>query len=593
MQSLRMIAFKIGPLQTNNLFIMNYKLSSLCVVLIVANVFSQSPQVIETIPLSQTLITAPNTPIAITFSQPLNEATVTTNTFRVTGRWSGPMEGTFIFNTSSTGVIFTPIRDFFYGEWVTVHLTSGIENIAGLPLTNGYGFNYWTKSLPASLDLTFGGQINMREPGEGAITLYGAYAGDINDDEFSDLVVVTEDSDDMRVLYNDGSGGFGPFIIIEMPNGQAPSTNAGADFNHDGLIDMAIGSTYSDNVSVLMGNATTIFDNEVNYQTGMGVRGLTIADVNGDGWCDIVTANRAASTISILINDGTGVFEPPVNIDTGFVGETSIASTDLNDDGYVDLLVATHHSNNLVSLLNDGLGNFTVFDSVTVGDGPWMLTIGDVNGDGFVDVAVANRLSDDITIVRTDGSGGLQFDASYIVGDFPVAIDLGDIDGDGDLDFISSNVSASNYVLMENDGSGTFVNPRTYPSPKGGGAACAIIHDRNNDGAMDISMIDEAVDVVILYNNTLMLANDEQIVDIGLTLYPNPFNNIINVGGSVKGMVKLELYDVQGRKILTQSMETSKQFYIGEIGLSEGIYIAKLFHNGNSQNIKIYKKPQN
>jgi len=227
--------------------------------------------------------------------------------------------------------------------------------------------------------------------------------------------------------------------------------------------------------------------------------------------------------------------------------------------------VATHHSNNLVSLLNDGLGNFTVFDSVTVGDGPWMLTIGDVNGDGFVDVAVANRLSDDITIVRTDGSGGLQFDASYIVGDFPVAIDLGDIDGDGDLDFISSNVSASNYVLMENDGSGTFVNPRTYPSPKGGGAACAIIHDRNNDGAMDISMIDEAVDVVILYNNTLMLANDEQIVDIGLTLYPNPFNNIINVGGSVKGMVKLELYDVQGRKILTQSMETSKQFYIGEV----------------------------
>ncbi len=52
--------------------------------------------------------------------------------------------------------------------------------------------------------------------------------------------------------------------------------------------------------------------------------------------------------------------------------------TDLvNNDGYVDLLVATHNSNNLVSLLNDGTGNFTVFDSVSVGDGPWMIAIGD------------------------------------------------------------------------------------------------------------------------------------------------------------------------------------------------------------------------
>jgi len=73
---------------------MNYILSSFSVVLIVANVFSQSPQVIETSPLSQTLITAPSAPIVITFDQPLNEATITTNTFRVFARWSGPMDGT-------------------------------------------------------------------------------------------------------------------------------------------------------------------------------------------------------------------------------------------------------------------------------------------------------------------------------------------------------------------------------------------------------------------------------------------------------------------------------------------------------------------
>jgi len=144
---------------------------------------------------------------------------------------------------------------------------------------------------------------------------------------------------------------------------------------------------------------------------------------------------------------------------------------------------------------------------------------------------------------------------------------------------------------MENDGSGTFVNPRIYPSP--GNAACATIHDRNNDGAMDISMIDEAEDVVLLYNNTLTLGNDGPVADMGLTLYPNPFHNTIYVGGSVMGPVKLELYDVHGRHLLSRNMGNSKQFDIGEIGLSEGIYIAEVFYNGNSQTIKMYKKSPN
>jgi hypothetical protein len=571
---------------------MKYILATVWVIVITANIYSQAPLVIETSPASQSMVTEPDEPIVILFDQPLNEATVTPNTLQVYGRWSGPMEGTYSFNANSTEVEFIPVTDFFYGEWIRVQLSNGIQNLEGIPLTHGYGFNYWTKSLPASLDLTFGAQINMRLPGEGAITCYGAYAGDLNNDEFSDLAVVNEDSDDIRVLFNDGSGGFDPFIVIGMPNGQGPSTNDGTDFNHDGLIDLAIGSTYSDNVSVMSGNATTIFDSEVNYQTGIGVRGLTIADLNGDGWDDIATANRAASTVSILMNDGSGVFEPPVNIDTGFDGETSIASTDLNDDGYIDLLVTTHNSNNLVSLLNDGLGNFEVFDSVTVGDGPWMLTIGDVNGDGFVDVAIASRHSNDISIVRTDGSGGLQFDASYIVGEFPVAIDLGDIDGDGDLDFIASNVSASNYVLMENDGSGVFLNPRIYPSPPGGGAACAIIHDRNNDGAMDISMVDEAVDFVILYNNSLAIVGDNELItpDMDLTLFPNPFQNNINLSGEIMGPVKLDLYDGLGTHLFSQYMGSSKRFDFSEMDLPEGIYVAELFHNGNSQTFKLIKR---
>ena len=566
---------------------MKYLLSSVCFVLIIVNAFSQAPQVIDTSPVSQSMVTAPNDPITIAFDQPMNEATITSSTFQVFGRWSGPMDGIYSFEAGSTVVKFTPSRNFFYGEWVKVGLSNGIEDAQGNPLTNGYSFNYWTKALPASLDLMFAGQIDMRMAGEGQITCYGAYAGDINDDEFSDLVVVVEDSDDIRVLLNDGANNYEPFVIIELPPVQGPSTNAGADFNHDGLIDIAIGSTYADQVNVLLGDASTIFGDQFEYQTGLGVRGLTVADLNGDGWEDIATANRFASTLTILMNDGTGQFESAVTIDTGLDGETAIAATDLNGDGYMDLLVAGYTSNRVTSLLNDGMGNFTVYDTSTSNGGPWMIAIGDVNGDGFVDVAVANSLTHKISIIRTDGSGGLEFDAYYDVDTFPVAIDLGDIDGDGDLDFISSNVLGPNYTLMENDGTGTFINPRTYSSPAG--AACATIHDRNNDGTLDITMIDEADDLVLMYNNTLNLNIDNPESETKLVLYPNPFQNTINIGGSIRGPVKLLLYDIQGRLLLTKSMEGAKQIDLSELGPSEGMYIAEVHHNGYSQKVKLYK----
>lgn len=572
---------------------MKFLLPTALILLITTQGFSQAPQVIGTSPIAQSLITAPGDAIFVMFDQPINEATVTANTFQVFGRWSGPMEGTYSFHTGSTVVEFTPARDFFYGEWIRVGLSSGIENQSGIPLTHGFSFGFWTKSLPASLNLEFEGQIDMRQAGEGQITCYGAYAGDVNNDEISDLAVIVEDSDDVRVLLADGNNGYDPFVIFELPPVQGPSTNEGADFNHDGLIDIAIGSTYSDQVNVLMGDATTIFGSQFDYQTGEGVRGLTVADFNGDGWEDIATANRFANTISILMNDGTGLFEPAVNIDTGFFGETAIAATDLNGDGYVDLLVATYTSNRLVSLLNDGTGNFTVFSTAhSNGTGPWMIAIGDVNGDRFVDVAVANSQSHTIAIITSDGSGGLEYDARYDVDTFPVAIDLGDVDGDGDLDFISSNVLGPNYTLMANDGSGNFVNPRIYPAPAG--AACATIHDRNNDGAMDITMIDEADDLVLLYNNTLNLGTEESLTDSNLTLYPNPFNDQIFVNGIIIGPVSLALYDLNGRRLFTGDMEEStNHFDLAEAGLSEGLYIAELYHNGISQNIKIFKKTKN
>ncbi len=548
---------------------------------------AQGLQVTETFPEAQSMTATPTGEIVTRFNQTPDMTTINAGTFRVFGKWSGPMDGSFTLEASTNTVKFLPQRPLFYGEWVSVRLSNEILSSSGTQLINGYSFEFWTKALPASLDLEYGGQINMRLQGEGPITCYGAYAGDVNNDEFSDLVVITEDSDDIRVMISDGSVGYEPFVIIEMPPGLGPSTNEGADFNRDGLIDMAIGSTYSNNVNIQVGDPVSFFSTQLNYPVSEGVRGIAVADLNGDGWDDIVTANRVDSNMSILLNDGSGFFEPAIDFDSGFQGETSIAATDLNADGYTDLLVATYDDSRVVSLLNDGTGNMTVTSSAAVGDGPWMIAIGDINGDGYADAITANRFTNDVSVVFSDGSGGLEFDRHYPTNNFTVAVDLGDIDGDGDLDFISSNVLGGDYTLMENDGTGQFINARVYPSADM--SACAVIHDRNNDGAMDITMIDEAADVVILYNNTVLLNNEDHPDEHHLKLYPNPFKDDIFLSGEVIDKAQLELYDMNGRLLISKDISGINNVDFSDLNLSNGIYIANVYMNNTVQQFKLIK----
>ena len=201
---------------------MNKLLTIFVLIFLCTQVSAQGPEVLFTDPISQSMETGPSHTISISFDQSINQATVTQNTFRVFGRWSGPMPGTFIYDTNAT-IKFIPERDFFYGEWITVRLTNAIQSTGGDPITNGYAFNYWIKTLPGSLDQTLVNQISVEQAGETFIQSYGAYAGDVNDDEFTDLVVVTETAEDIRVFLNDGTGDYNTFTIFDMPASNRPS----------------------------------------------------------------------------------------------------------------------------------------------------------------------------------------------------------------------------------------------------------------------------------------------------------------------------------------------------------------------------------
>ncbi len=435
----------------------------------------------------------------IVFDCPINTASVNAVSFKVFGHWSGVPQGTTTFENGNTRIRFTPNRPFNAGEYVMVNLAKAIQDTTGAPMVKGYAWMFWTKPLPGSLDLEEIDILPVRETGEGHIQTYGAYGGDFNGDGSMDLAMPNEISADVRVMLNDGTGGYSNFTIVPLANGSVPSPNEGADFNGDGLLDYGVGNAGNDQFGVLLGDGAGGFTVNTSYQAASGVRGVCILDLDGDGDWDAVTANRGSSNISIHKNNGNGTFAPRVNIDANGSAETACAVADANNDGVLDVFVGSFNSNEIAVMLGDGNGNLTFSDEIGAGGKPWMLAVGDMNGDGNVDVVSANSFSNNVAVAYGDGAGNLGTATTYAIPNFSLAIDVGDIDGDGDLDLVSSNYGSGDWTIFENNGTGGLVSPRTLNASTAG--SCATLYDRDNDGDLDMTGIDEIDDLVYIFEN--------------------------------------------------------------------------------------------
>lgn len=462
--------------------------------------YSTTPAVISFSPARQILNASRGTDIIVDFNTALNISSVDSSTFRVFGKQSGPIPGTFQFQNGNTRIKFTPTSLFLAGEWVTVNLAKGIKSADNTPLTTGFSWNFWTIALPGTLNVTLINTIQLRRPNEGHIQTYGALGVDINNDGWTDLSMVNEITNDFRIYLNNGGNFDTMFAIYSMPTSNRPSPSEAADFNNDGLVDIVIGSGHSNIISVFMANGGGSFQPEVPYTAAQFVGGVAINDFDGDGYDDVLSGNRAGNNIALFKNNGDGTFDTTRYINTVGNGENGIMMADANNDGILDAFIACYSSSEIVLLLGDGNGNFTFSARQPTNGPPWSVAVGDINGDGNVDVAASLTGANKIGVIFGDGAGGLGTVANYNSSLFPLATDIGDLDGDGDLDLISSNTTGGNFNIFENTGSGIFTNtPIILPSVYAG--SCITVHDRDNDGDLDLAGIDEVADLLFIFNN--------------------------------------------------------------------------------------------
>ena len=512
------------------------------------------PQVVSVSPEPQSMWAPLDIEISISFNGSILPESVDSSSFYVFGRWSGPAAGEFLFEEDNSQIRFVSERPFMAGEWVTVSLSRHIEGADGEPTGRAYAWNFWIAAAPSDFEISLVGELSTRRPDESLIRSYGAYAGDLNRDGYSDLLIPNEDTNDIRVFLNDGAGRYDDFEVYIIPEGNLPSTNEGADFDLDGYADVAVGNSRGTTVSVWLGDGAGNIAHVQNAPADLQVRGLCVLDADGDGDIDIVTANRLADqgsgNVSVLLNDGNGQFAGAPSIETESDAETACAAIDANADGLMDLLVGTHTGNELILLLGDGEGGFSVSDRVKAGRGIWMVTAGDVNGDGFADGVSVDAISSTMSVALGDGMGGLSEAQAYQTGAFPIAIDLGDVDGDGDLDAVASTFSSAEFDVFENTGGGTFVRRLSLPSPEA--ASCAVLHDRDNDGDLDITGIDELADRILLFESSGLATGSERptaFVTAPVSTFPNPFADHTNIVYELDlgGNAEFVIFDALGR----------------------------------------------
>jgi hypothetical protein len=443
--------------------------------------------------------------IVLDLTAPIDVAAWDESALSVFGRWSGAAQGTTTLEENGTRIRFEPAQPFHAGEAVTATLRRDVRLASGEHTGNGYTWNFWIQPNPGSFAMIDHGARSVLGEGEEHVQPYGAYAGDYNGDGMPDLAIPNEVSADVRVMLNDGHGNYEDFYVLEMPGGNWPSPNEGADFNRDGITDFVVGNAGNDLVTLFTGDGQGGFEFAGNSPAGLNVRGVCIMDLNGDGWSDVATANMGSRRrnveghVSVLLNDGAGNLNRTASIESPGRGEKTCATGDANEDGIPDLFVGAYGSDEVLLFLGDGQGSLEFTTKVPAGGNPWMIVVADISGDGHVDVISSNRTGNNVAVLLGDGQGGLGAPTTYPVGGNPLAVDVGDLDGDGDLDVVTSEYEGNSYTVYENAGDGTLVSPRTLPGS--GSGSCAVIHDRDRDGDLDITGIDEKTDKIVLFEN--------------------------------------------------------------------------------------------
>jgi hypothetical protein len=263
------------------------------------------------------------------------------------------------------------------------------------------------------LGISGGQPVVFRDHTDGLDTPSAVAFADLTGDGQKDLIVANTGGNNVLVYPGLGPGRFGP----EVSGGQGFAVGSGpasitvADVNGDGIPDLVVCDRGSNDVAILFGQGTGVswtLTAGPRLQAGIGPVESIVQDLSGDGKPDILVSDGSSNTVTMFANLGGGMFDQ-ANSTVYQVGKNPgplFVGHFLRDPG-VDLVTVNAGSNDL-TLIPNFLG--APGPALTVQSGglrPVSAIAGDFFGDGQQDLVVANYADGRISLLRP-GPGGLE-----------------------------------------------------------------------------------------------------------------------------------------------------------------------------------------
>ena len=431
---------------------------------------------------------------------------------------------------------------------------------------NGDGFGDVLCRLGSALHFVAGGAsgptpaVAVSAMGFGVPSVTGATgAGDSDGDGFDDLITRRDDlgrGGATAIYLTAGSptgpsfgGGATSFRVADLSTpSYGGSGFAAGDLNHDGLSDLAIGST-GDFFAVFVGTAGGLATTAAVYVrpfAGMAVVVQEVVpraagDVDGDGFGDLAVSTRTASgqQVRLYFGAASGLRSSPALLGAAATGSTTLFAGgvgDLNGDHFADVAFAGSPAaifygqsggirttptvfapaggtvlrlEEAGDVNRDGFGDllvtFTgggaarVFAGSASGPGSTPMAtlatageasaISDVDHDGYADIAVSTGSS---VVVYRGAAAGLSAAPAATIASAGTAAPLGDVDGDGFADIVIQGAPAGAPAIYRGSTTGLSTRPWSegpvYWRPVSRSAHG--LGDLDGDGTADLVVLD-------------------------------------------------------------------------------------------------------
>lgn len=276
--------------------------------------------------------------------------------------------------------------------------------------------------------------------------------------------------------------------------GDGPGSIAAADFNRDGLLDLATANFNSNDITILLNQGGGVFSPQAPFFAGQGPQSLVAGDLNNDGAVDLTVLSNGE--IRFFLNGGQGEM---ISQDVSFFANAgiAIAVADLDNNGFAEVVTALVSPFNKVSILRNVFlpgGPEPAPDEFEVGEFPFALSIADLNLDGFLDIVTANQVSNDLSVLLNQGNSSdatlplFVRTANLQAGLAPTGVAIDDFNRDGLPDIAASNANSFDVTIALNQGGGAFAAQGGIPV-EGGNPLGVFSADPDQDGVLDLFVL--------------------------------------------------------------------------------------------------------